>query len=101
MRRKQLKTKVQNYSPSAGRETRPLAPEAIEPEDTATRHTGNRIGRLHQQGYAGTSHCTGDQAPMQAGLQTLFVTAAIEGTTGEYPIHLHWVLDTELPRTIE
>ncbi|KAI0838206.1 Metallo-dependent phosphatase [Hypoxylon sp. FL0890] len=53
--------------------------------------------RFHQQGYIGTSHCTGDQAPLQAGSQTLFVNAAIEGVTEEYPRHLPWLVDIELP----
>ncbi|KAI1140690.1 Metallo-dependent phosphatase [Hypoxylon sp. FL0543] len=55
--------------------------------------------RLHQQGYIRTSHCTSDQAPLQAGSQTLFVNAAIEGATEDYPRHLPWVVDIELPRT--
>ncbi|KAI1411417.1 Metallo-dependent phosphatase [Hypoxylon sp. FL1857] len=54
--------------------------------------------RLHQQGYIATSHCTDDQAPLQAGSQTLFVNAAIEGTAEEYQRHLPWMVDIELPQ---
>ncbi|PYI08895.1 hypothetical protein BO78DRAFT_395199 [Aspergillus sclerotiicarbonarius CBS 121057] len=43
-----------------------------------------------------TSHCAGDPSPIQRGLQTLFVNAAIEGTE-ERPIQLPWLVDLDLP----
>lgn len=53
-------------------------------------------GALDRQGFAGTSHCTGDELALRKG-RTLFVNAAIQGTTEEYPIHLPWLVDIELP----
>ena len=43
-----------------------------------------------------TSHCTGDEHPLDFGAQTLFVNAAIQGTE-EHPLQLPWVVDLELP----
>ncbi|GAB1319919.1 hypothetical protein MFIFM68171_10129 [Madurella fahalii] len=40
-----------------------------------------------------TSHCAGDALPIEPGLQTLFVNAAVVGT----PIRPPWVVDIELP----
>ncbi|RYP57775.1 hypothetical protein DL769_009289 [Monosporascus sp. CRB-8-3] len=51
---------------------------------------------LHAQGFIRTSHCSGDENPLQQG-QTIFVNAAIEGTTEEYPRHLPWLVEIELP----
>ncbi|RAL02309.1 metallophosphatase domain-containing protein [Aspergillus ibericus CBS 121593] len=42
-----------------------------------------------------TSHCAGDPNPLQRGLQTLFVNAAVEGSE-EVPIQLPWLVDIEL-----
>ncbi|KAL3481770.1 Metallo-dependent phosphatase-like protein [Aspergillus californicus] len=44
-----------------------------------------------------TSHCRGDQVPLEAGTQTLFVNAALEGTH-DCPIHPLWQIDLDLPR---
>ncbi|PYH95788.1 ser/Thr protein phosphatase family protein [Aspergillus ellipticus CBS 707.79] len=43
-----------------------------------------------------TSHCSKDTTPVQRGLQTLFVNAAIEGTE-DRPIQLPWLVDLDLP----
>ncbi len=42
-----------------------------------------------------TSHCTGDEHPLEVGQQTLFVNAAIQGDE-EHPIQLPWLVDIEL-----
>ncbi|WYZ41485.1 hypothetical protein EsH8_V_000380 [Colletotrichum jinshuiense] len=44
-----------------------------------------------------TSHCAGDQHPLRAGEQTLFVNAAIQGDA-DWPQHLPWIVDIELPK---
>lgn len=53
---------------------------------------------LDHQGYLGTSHCTDDELSLKRG-QTLFVNAAIQGTAEDYPMHLPWLVDMELPPT--
>ena len=51
---------------------------------------------LSRQGYIKASHSAGDKVPLQRG-QTIFVNAAIQGTTDEYPIHMPWLVDIDLP----
>ncbi|KAK7754119.1 hypothetical protein SLS62_003965 [Diatrype stigma] len=53
----------------------------------------------NQQGCVATSHCAGDESPLQRG-QTLFVNAAVQGTTEELPLHPAWLVDIELPANI-
>ena len=43
-----------------------------------------------------TSHRSADDIPLEAGRQTLFVNASIEGTEEE-PMNLPWLVDLELP----
>ena len=45
-----------------------------------------------------TSHCTGDSNPLEYNSQTLFVNAAIEGRSDDYPVQLPWLVDIELPK---
>ena len=49
-----------------------------------------------QQRCYSISHCGGDFSPLEAGNQTLFVNASIEGTE-EQPMQLPWLVDLELP----
>ncbi|PGH06345.1 hypothetical protein AJ80_08179 [Polytolypa hystricis UAMH7299] len=51
----------------------------------------------HNKGYV-TSHCKGVANPVEWGTQTLFVNAAIEGVEDDYPLHLPWVVEKELPK---
>lgn len=44
-----------------------------------------------------TTHCPGDANPLESGVQTLFVNAAIQGTE-EHPLQMPWLVDLELPR---
>ena len=44
-----------------------------------------------------TTHCPGDANPLEPGVQTLFVNAAIQGTE-EYPLQMPWLVDLELSR---
>ncbi|KAI1079340.1 Metallo-dependent phosphatase [Whalleya microplaca] len=57
--------------------------------------------RLGHEGYIQSSHCAGDSHPLHTGSQTLFVNAAIQGATEDYPMHLPWLVDIELPTTFE
>ncbi|PGH02736.1 hypothetical protein GX51_04470 [Blastomyces parvus] len=45
-----------------------------------------------------TSHCSGDANPIEAGSQTLFVNASIKGVDEDYPSHLPWLVDIDLPK---
>lgn len=45
-----------------------------------------------------TSHCSGDDHPIMFGRKTLFINAAMKGSKeDEYPLHLPWLVDAELP----
>ncbi|OJK03071.1 hypothetical protein ASPACDRAFT_1886086 [Aspergillus aculeatus ATCC 16872] len=47
-----------------------------------------------------TSHCTGDPIPLThpgGGEQTLFVNAAVQGCSEDFPTHPLWQIDLELP----
>ncbi|XXH02324.1 hypothetical protein Hte_008697 [Hypoxylon texense] len=56
----------------------------------------DRRNALEARGYAAASHTAEDERPLHPG-QTLFVNAAIEGSTVELPMHLPWVVDIDLP----
>lgn len=49
--------------------------------------------------FRATSHCNGDPNPIEFGSRTLFVNAAIEGSSDGYPVQLPWLVDIELPRS--
>lgn len=51
---------------------------------------------LREMGYRMTSHCAGDENPLRFGEQTLFVNAAIQGSTDE-TASPPWLVDIELP----
>lgn len=51
----------------------------------------------HNTNYQ-TSHCSDDSHPVQRGAHTLFVNAAMEGATDEYPVQPPCLTDLELPR---
>ena len=44
-----------------------------------------------------TTHCPGDANPLEFGVQTLFVNAAIQSTDG-HPLQIPWLVDLELSR---
>ena len=50
-----------------------------------------------QQRCYTTTHCTGDAIPLEHGMQTLFINAAIQGTE-ERPLQLPWLVELELPK---
>ncbi|KAL2751817.1 hypothetical protein ACRALDRAFT_1073137 [Sodiomyces alcalophilus JCM 7366] len=57
-----------------------------------------RLEGYRNQRACMTSHCAGDCLPLQAGEQTLFVNAAIQGESdGLEGFQLPWVVDVELP----
>ncbi|EEP78121.1 predicted protein [Uncinocarpus reesii 1704] len=56
----------------------------------AAKKDGNRSNMV-----CSTSHCRGDESPLEKGQQTLFVNAAIQSLEGEQ--QLPWLVDVELP----
>ena len=56
-----------------------------------------RSQHYRQQRCYATSHCTEDAHPLEFGVQTLFVNAAIQGVDDSAP-QLPWLVDIELPR---
>ncbi|KAI5925834.1 ser/Thr protein phosphatase family protein [Camillea tinctor] len=60
-----------------------------------------KLESYSRDGFISTSHCTGDEAPIQRGAQTLFVNAAIEGSTDALPIQPPWLVDIELDPTLD
>ncbi|RYP51676.1 hypothetical protein DL768_003074 [Monosporascus sp. mg162] len=57
----------------------------------------NKRASYEHDGYLKTSHCSGDEHPVESGSQTLFINAAAQDTSEEYPMHLSWVVEVELP----
>ncbi|KAL9618715.1 MAG: hypothetical protein Q9160_006594 [Pyrenula sp. 1 TL-2023] len=58
-----------------------------------------KLERYIKETCCKTSHCAEDANPIKYGQQTLFVNAAIKGTTDELPKQLPWLVDIELPMT--
>lgn len=50
-----------------------------------------------QQRCYATTHCIGDANPLEYGVQTLFINAAIQGTE-EKPLQLPWLVELDLPK---
>lgn len=50
-----------------------------------------------RDGCCRTSHCSGDQLPLQFGAETLFVNAAIQGSRPDLPIQPAWLVEIDLP----
>lgn len=67
------------------------SPETLEEKSKKLEHY------THERCCA-TSHCTGNSNPLDYGSQTLFVNAAIEGRSEDYPVQLPWLVDIELPK---
>ncbi|PGH12079.1 hypothetical protein AJ79_04478 [Helicocarpus griseus UAMH5409] len=57
-----------------------------------------KLKNYSNQRYYKTSQCVSDDNPLEPGAQTLFVNAAIQGIEQEYPLHLPWLIDIELPK---
>jgi hypothetical protein len=52
-----------------------------------------RLGEYQRGKCIMTSHCVGDTLPVEKGVNTLFVNAAVMGE----PVRPAWVVDIELP----
>ena len=65
------------------------------PEDVHNK--AEKLKRYQDDRCCRTSHCAGDDTPLQVGKQTLFVNASISGTE-EFPVQMPWLVDIELPR---
>lgn len=53
--------------------------------------------RYKQERCCKTSHCRGDEYPLEHGGQTLFINASFSGC-GDLPVQRPWLVDIELPR---
>ncbi|KAL9634413.1 MAG: hypothetical protein Q9164_004101 [Protoblastenia rupestris] len=58
-------------------------------------HKSKKAEFYRQERCYATSHCTGDSNPLESGVNTLFVNAAIQGTE-EHPLQMPWLVDLEL-----
>jgi Icc-related predicted phosphoesterase len=56
-----------------------------------------KVERYKQDRCCMTSHCAGDEHPLEQGKQTLFVNASISGS-GDNPVQKPWLIDIGLPR---
>ena len=73
-----------------------LVPSRFDTEDD-TEQKLKKLERYKQARCCTTSHCTGDEYPLELGQQTLFVNASISGN-GALPVQRPWLVDIELPR---
>lgn len=65
-------------------------------EDSA--HRARKLKHYSQDRCCTTSHCLGDEYPIEPGKQTLFVNASISGNDNP-AVQWPWLVDVELPRT--
>ena len=65
------------------------------PEDTQQK--SKKLERYNQEKCVATSHCIGDQHPINRGEQTLFVNASYSGSE-DMAIQWPWLVDIELPK---
>ncbi|KAI1353182.1 ser/Thr protein phosphatase family protein [Xylaria sp. FL0043] len=49
------------------------------------------------KGYCAASCCQGDRHAVEFGANTLFVNAAIQGISRNFPMHPPWIVDIDLP----
>ena len=73
-----------------------LKPSRFDTSDDAEQRT-QRVERYKQERCCMTSHCAGDEFPLERGKQTLFVNAAVTGTE-DLPVQWPWLVDVELPK---
>lgn len=57
-----------------------------------------KLKRYDQHRCCKTSHCVGDEYPLDYGKQTLFVNASLSGS-GDLLVQKPWLVDIELPKT--
>jgi len=60
-------------------------------------HRLEKLKRYNESTCCTTSHCVGDEYPLEHGEQTLFVNAAVSGCSEEIPVQRPWIIDIELP----
>jgi predicted phosphodiesterase len=73
-----------------------LIPTTQDMTDVKARKAKKLEGHLNN-GFC--SHCAGDEVAIQQGIQTLFVNAAIEGSSN-FPVQPPWLVDIELAATL-
>ncbi|KAL2056277.1 hypothetical protein ABVK25_003300 [Lepraria finkii] len=73
-----------------------LEPSRFDTQEDAERKL-KKLERYNQDRCCTTSHCVGDEYPLEYGKQTLFVNASVSGS-GALPVQRPWLVDVELPR---
>lgn len=73
-----------------------LEPSRFDTQEDAERKL-KKLQRYNQDRCCTTSHCVGDEYPLEYGKQTLFVNASVSGS-GALPVQRPWLVDVELPR---
>ncbi|KAK3175329.1 hypothetical protein OEA41_002576 [Lepraria neglecta] len=73
-----------------------LEPSRFDTQEDAEQKL-KKLERYNQDRCCTTSHCVGDEYPLEHGKQTLFVNASISGS-GDLPVQRPWLVDVELPR---
>lgn len=73
-----------------------LRPSRFDSEEDLERKS-KKVQRYNQDRCCTTSHCTGDEHPLEQGKQTLFVNASFCGDEPD-PVQKPWLVEVELPR---
>lgn len=73
-----------------------LKPSRFDSEEDLERKS-KKVERYNQDRCCTTSHCTGDEYPLEPGKQALFVNASFCGNEVD-PIQKPWLVEIELPR---
>lgn len=73
-----------------------LRPSKFDSEEDVQRKS-EKVERYNRDRCCTTSHCTGDEHPLEQGKQTLFVNASFCGDEVD-PVQKPWLVEVELPR---
>ncbi|KPM36396.1 hypothetical protein AK830_g10163 [Neonectria ditissima] len=65
-------------------------------DDESAKQKADKLHAFLEDRCCRTSHCLGDENPLQGGKQTLFVNAAIQSDGEDEPPQLPWLVDIEL-----
>ena len=73
-----------------------LQPSRFDSEEDLERKS-KKVDLYNRDRCCTTSHCAGDEYPLEQGKQTLFVNASISGSE-DMPVQKPWLVEVELPR---
>ncbi|ETS88197.1 hypothetical protein PFICI_02025 [Pestalotiopsis fici W106-1] len=77
-----------------------MIPNKFDTEESAAEKKAKARSHV-QRGCATTSHCSGDAEPLRPGEQTLFVNASSQGNHPQLPHQPFWMVNIELPTSID